>query len=164
MNCTFKYNNKLYKVNFEEEDEGIVVEVEGNSKPVDYKKLDNNLYSVIIDGKSHQVAILKKGKLIQVFYKGDLYSFESVSEREQKHGGLSASGANQIVSPMPSRVVKILKDIDDEVQENDGVIVVEAMKMESELKSPITGKIKGIKVKEGDTVEGGAVLILISDE
>lgn len=164
MNCTFKFNNKLYKLNFEEEDEGIVVEIEGNIKHVDYKKLDKDLYSVIIDGISHQIAVFKKGKLIQVYFQGDLHVFESVSEREQKHGGLSASGANQIVSPMPSRIVKILKDIDDVVKENDGVIVVEAMKMESELKSPITGKIKGIKVKEGDTVEGGAVLVLISNE
>jgi len=164
MNCSFKFNNKLYKVNFEDEDEEIVVEVEGNSIPVDYKKLDDNLYSVIIDGISHQIAILKKGKHIQVFFQGDLYNFESVSEREQKHGGLAASGANQILSPMPSRIVKILKAVDDKVEENDGIIVVEAMKMESELKSPITGKIKEIKVKEGDTVEGGAVLALISDE
>lgn len=164
MNCTFNFNNKLYKVNIEDEDEGIVVEVEGSSIPVNYKKLDDNLYSVIIEGISHQIAILKKGKHIQVFFQGDLYNFESVSEREQKHGRLAASGANQIVSPMPSRVVKILKAVDDEVEENDGIIVVEAMKMESELKSPITGKIKEIKVKEGDTVEGGAVLALISDE
>ena len=164
MNFTFKFNNKLYKVYFEDEEEGIVAEVEGNARPVDYKKLDNNLYSVIIEGVSHQIAILKKGKHIQVFYQGDLYNFESVSEREQKHGGLAASGANQILSPMPSRIVKVLKEVDDEVQENDGVIVVEAMKMESELKSPITGIIKEIKVKEGDTVEGGSVLALISDE
>ena len=163
MNCTFKFNNKLYKVNLEDEKEGIVVDIDGSSKPVEYKKLDSNLYSIIIDGQSHQVAILKKGKHIQIFFEGDLYNFETVSEREEKHGGLLTTGANQIVSPMPSRIVKILKSVDDEVQENEGIIVVEAMKMESELKTSMGGRIKDIKVKEGDTVESGAVLVIIAE-
>lgn len=163
MNFTFKLNNKLHKVNLEDEKEGIVVDIDGSSKPMEYRKLDSNLFSIIIDGQSHQVAVLKNGKHIQVFFEGDLYRFESVSEREEKHSGLSSTGANQIVSPMPSRIVKILKSVDDEVQENEGIIVVEAMKMESELKTSIGGRIKEIKVKEGDTVEGGAVLVVIAE-
>ncbi len=50
------------------------------------------------------------------------------------------------------------------MEEGEGVIVVEAMKMESELKAPLTGIVKEIKVSEGDTVEGGAALVVLSAE
>jgi pyruvate carboxylase subunit B len=65
---------------------------------------------------------------------------------------------------MSSRVVKILKSLGDEVKLDEGVVVVEAMKMESELKSPINGTVKDIKTKEGDSVEAGTVLLIVSSE
>ena len=65
---------------------------------------------------------------------------------------------------MPSRIVKLLKGEGDAVEEGEGVIVVEAMKMESELKASLSGTVKDIKVAEGDTVEGGAVLVVLSAE
>ena len=65
---------------------------------------------------------------------------------------------------MPGRVVKLLKKIGEEVLDGDGVIVVEAMKMESELKTNIDGKITEINVKEGDTVDLGAALLTIESQ
>jgi biotin carboxyl carrier protein len=57
--------------------------------------------------------------------------------------------------------VKLLVDEGEEVQSDQGVIVVEAMKMENELKSAVTGKVKEIFVKEGEVVEAGAKLLLV---
>jgi biotin carboxyl carrier protein len=162
MTYSFKHNNQVYKLSFEDEGEHLVVELEDSKKPIEYKKLDDYLYSIIINGKSHNLAVLKKGKELQIFFQGNLFNFEAVSELEQARGGHSASGANQISSPMPSRIVKLLKKEGEEVEEGEGVIVVEAMKMESELKSPLSGKIKEIKVSEGDTVEGAVVLVVVS--
>jgi len=56
----------------------------------------------------------------------------------------------------------LLKDVGEEVKVDEGVIVVEAMKMESELKSSIDGKVIDIRVEEGDAVEGGTVLLSLS--
>ncbi len=64
---------------------------------------------------------------------------------------------------MPSRVVKILKSEGDEVVEGEAVVVVEAMKMESELKALQAGKIKTIKVNEGDAVEANTLLVILSE-
>jgi len=164
MTYSFKHDNQVYKISFEEDDGNISVELEDSKKHVEFKKLDDYLYSIIIDGKSHNLAVMKKGKEIQVFFQGNLFNFEAVSELEQARGGGAGGGANQISSPMPSRVVKLLKKEGDEVQEGDGVIVVEAMKMESELKAPLSGTVKEIKVSEGDTVEGGAVLVVLAAE
>ena len=62
---------------------------------------------------------------------------------------------------MPGKVVKLLVSVGEEVQADQGVIVVEAMKMENELKSAIAGKVQEIFVKEGEVVESGAKLLLV---
>ena len=65
---------------------------------------------------------------------------------------------------MPGRVVKVLKGIGETVSEGEGLIIVEAMKMESELKSSIDGKVTEVSVKDGDTVDLGAPLITVEAE
>ena len=62
---------------------------------------------------------------------------------------------------MPGRVVNLLVAAGDEVTANQGVIIVEAMKMENELKSPKAGKVVEVKVAAGQTVEKGELLLVI---
>ena len=126
-------------------------------------KIDSNLYSMILDGQTCTVAIKKEGKLIEIFYKGDLFSFEVPSARD-KSSLENASGVDKISAPMPGRVVKVLKKVGDIIKEGEGLIVVEAMKMESELKSSIDGKVSEISVKDGDTVDLGAHLITVEND
>ncbi len=164
MIYTFKLQDQIYKINLEKEENQIQIEIDGETFPVEFEKIEDNLFSIIINGKSRSIGVFKKGKKIQVFLDGDLYELEAVSEREQRKAHHIASGVQEIKSPMPSRVVKILKAEGDEVVMDEGVIVVEAMKMESELKSPIEGMVKNIMVKEGDAVEAGTVLLVVSSE
>lgn len=164
MTYTFKIRDQIYKITLEEEDGQLQAEIDGNSIPVDFVKIENNLYSMLVNGKSMTVGVVRKGRKVQVFIEGELYELEAVSEREQRKTSHIVSGVQEIKSPMPSRVVKILKGEGDEVTPDEGLIVVEAMKMESELKSPIAGKIRNIMVKEGDTVESGTVLLVVSSE
>ncbi|MGQ0793897.1 MAG: biotin/lipoyl-containing protein [Deltaproteobacteria bacterium] len=161
MIYTIKFQDRAYRINFEE-GKTAEVEIEGEKLAVEFQKIDERLYSILIDNQSFNVSVLKKGNKLSVFLDGDLFEFEAVSERERLSGaGAAMSGAQQIKAPMPSRVVKILKSEGDEVKEGEGVIVVEAMKMESELKSPINGKIKEIRAKEGIAVESGTVLLVV---
>jgi pyruvate carboxylase subunit B len=164
MIYTFKIRDQIYKITLEEDENQLQIDIEGRAIPVDFKKVEDNLYSIIINGISKSVGVLKKGKKVQVFLDGDLYELEAVSEREQRKTSHITSGIQEIKSPMPSRVVKILKGEGDEVAPDEGIIVVEAMKMESELKSPIAGKVKNVMVKEGDAVESGTVLLVVSSE
>ena len=69
------------------------------------------------------------------------------------------AAAMSVQSPMPGKVVKLLVAVGDEVKAGQGVVVVEAMKMENELKSPRDGKIKAVSVKEGQPVEAGQALV-----
>ncbi len=164
MIYTFKFKDQIYRISIDKEGKETEVEIEGRRVPVEFQKIDENFYSILLGERSIGVGILKRGKRIDVFVDGDLYEFESVSDRERERTKGAISGVQEIKSPMPSRVVKILKKSDEEVKEGEGVIVIEAMKMESELKSPIDGKVKEVKVKEGDAVESGTVLLVISSE
>jgi acetyl/propionyl-CoA carboxylase alpha subunit len=161
MTYTFKLNEQVYKITLEENEGQIEVEIDGEKLPVDYRKIEDNLYSILLDGQSLTIGVFKKGKKVQVFFDGDLYDLESISEREQRKSSLAASGVQEIKAPMPSRVVKVLKSEGDEVSRDEGVVVIEAMKMESELKSPIAGKVRNVMAKEGDAIEAGTVLMVV---
>lgn len=163
MIYTFKLKNQIFRVGIEEDENLNIVEFDGETRKIEFTKIDKNLYSIIIDGSSLTIGIFKKGKKIQVFYKGDLFELEAISDRDSSKSSIIGSGL-EVISPMPSRIVKILKNAGDSVEAEDPIVVVEAMKMESELKAPSTGKIKEIRVKEGDAVEEGAILVTLSAE
>ena len=162
-----KYSLKIGKeiLNFNLAESGEIFNIEFNEKKYNAEliKIDSNLYSMILDGQTCTVAIKKEGKLIEIFYKGDLFSFEIPSARD-KSSLENASGVDKISAPMPGRVVKVLKKVGDIIKEGEGLIVVEAMKMESELKSSIDGKVSEISVKDGDTVDLGAHLITVEND
>ncbi|MCB9557252.1 MAG: biotin/lipoyl-binding protein [Deltaproteobacteria bacterium] len=90
---------------------------------------------------------------------------ELLDERQLAREALGAGsaavvdGKATISSPMPGRVVKCLVAEDDSVVVGQGLIIVEAMKMENELKSPIDGRVKSIKAQAGGSVEAGEALI-----
>lgn len=79
------------------------------------------------------------------------------SGSDHSHSG----GHAEIRTAMPGKVVRIIADVGQAVEKGSGVIVVEAMKMQNEMKSPIDGVIKEIRVSEGSTVNAGEVLVVI---
>jgi biotin carboxyl carrier protein len=75
--------------------------------------------------------------------------------------GAGAHGEQQVVAPMPGRVVRVLVAAGDEVQARQPIVVVEAMKMENELRSPKAGRVRDVAVTAGTSVEAGRVLVVI---
>ena len=114
MTYSFKLDNQIYKVTIEQDENNIVAEINGEEYPVEYTRLDDNLYSIIINGQSLTIGTFKQGKQVQVFHAGNLYELEAISDRELSRSGGMGSGL-EIVAPMPSRVVKLLKGEGDEV-------------------------------------------------
>jgi biotin carboxyl carrier protein len=76
-------------------------------------------------------------------------------------GGAHAHGEASIVAPMPGRVVRVLVNPGDEVAARQAVVVVEAMKMENELRAPKAGRVKDVRVTPGTSVDAGHVLVTI---
>lgn len=116
--------------------------------------------------RSYEVAVerLSNGERI-VYVNGLAVPVSIMDPRERlvrRRGNVSAeAGARSIVSPMPGRIVKVLVREGDVVAAQQGLVVVEAMKMENELRAPRAGHVSAVKVIEGMSVEGGAVLIVM---
>jgi biotin carboxyl carrier protein len=72
-----------------------------------------------------------------------------------------AAGAQHVLAPMPGKVVKVLVAVGDQVKARQGLVVVEAMKMENELRSPKDGRVTQVLVTEGASVEAGRPLVVV---
>ncbi len=72
-----------------------------------------------------------------------------------------AAGEQRILAPMPGKVLRVLARVGDEVTLRQPLVVVEAMKMENELASPKTGRVKEVAVSEGQSVEAGRLLAIV---
>jgi len=147
--------------------------LDGVSHEVDAQLLVSQIVSCNIDHKSYDVDIEHTGDLsntldgrMAVRVRGRVVEMEMLDERRKKmkdasQSHLAGGGAGVIESPMPGKVLKFLVAEGDAVTEGQGVVVVEAMKMENELKASIDGVVTSLKVGEGDTVDAGAILATI---
>ena len=84
----------------------------------------------------------------------------SVTVSKPKDSAANANG-HKVTAPMPSNIIKVLANEGDVVKEGDILLVFEAMKMENNLPSPVSGKIASIKAKVGTSVAAGDVLVII---
>jgi biotin carboxyl carrier protein len=102
---------------------------------------------------------------VNVLVRGQVSRVDVADERRLRlragSAGFSVEGKQVINAPMPGKVVKVLVKQGDEVKEGQGLVVVEAMKMENELKSPKAGKVVELLAKEGTTVENNAKLVVV---
>ncbi len=81
--------------------------------------------------------------------------------RQKKEGGASGSGPQRVVSPMPGKVVRVLVKPGDQVTARQGLVVVEAMKMENELRAARDGRVREVSVAEGHSVDAGMLLLIV---
>jgi biotin carboxyl carrier protein len=122
---------------------------------------------VDVDGRSFALLATpgeRKGDW-RIVHRGIPYRVDAVDERtrtiREMVGGAELESAKSITAPMPGLVLKVQVEEGQKVQAGQGVVVVEAMKMENELKASADGVVTKIEVSEGDTVDKGAVLVVI---
>ena len=141
--------------------------VDGVSWEVDCVRISDRCYSLLLDGTSYEVDIMKGVSPYAVGVKGEVHEVEVLTEREKRLKAVSrkaeagVEGRQVIAAPMPSKVVRLLVGVWDRVGAGDGIIVVEAMKMENELRSAGPGTVQEIRVTEGEAVGGGHPLVVI---
>lgn len=121
--------------------------------------------SLLVDGESYSVDFEESGDVVNVLLRDQVVAVDVADERRlrMRRAGrkVKAEGRQIIAAPMPGKVVKLLVKVGDAVAEGAGLVVVEAMKMENELKSPKAGKVVEIAANEGQTVEMGARLVVV---
>jgi biotin carboxyl carrier protein len=81
--------------------------------------------------------------------------------RQKKAAAAQGSGPQRITAPMPGKIVRVLVKAGDEVTARQGLVVVEAMKMENELRAARAGRVREVAVVEGQSVDAGAILLVV---
>jgi acetyl/propionyl-CoA carboxylase alpha subunit len=166
------------------------IEVNGRTRTIAVERAAHGRYHVVVDGRPHEVDAARVGNFglsmlldreaglsreVQVAPGGGrgewLVTIDgriatgSVNRGRTSRGaadsGTSAAGEQTVAAPMPGRVVRVLVKPGDDVAARQGVVVIEAMKMENELRSPKAGRVKDVHVTPGTSVEAGRVLVVI---
>jgi biotin carboxyl carrier protein len=116
------------------------------------------------DGRCFEAVVERREAVTVVWLAGRQYAFALADERAARraHDRAGGGGGPQTVkAPMPGKVVKHLVTVGDRVEAGQGVVVIEAMKMENELRAPAPGVVKALPAAEGTAVEAGAPLVVL---
>jgi len=157
---------KDHRLDVRQVTDGHRVRLDDREFRVDFLQVDPGLYSLLIGGRSYEVDLLKVEDALMVLVNGQPFRVEIQDERERRlraaaRKGELQTGKRTVAAPMPGRVVRLLVRPGDAVRLGEGLVVVEAMKMENELKAPVAGTVKEIRVEEGRAVRGGEALVVI---
>ena len=147
-------------------DDGLYeVTLDGHTSIVDARFPEPGVLHMIRGGEAFEFDYSPTTDGHEVVLYGTRYVVDVLDERRKvlrTLGASEAGAAGQLLSTsMPGKVVALLVEVGDVVAEDQGIVVVEAMKMENELKATGPGVVVEIAVAEGDTVEGGATLVVI---
>jgi biotin carboxyl carrier protein len=175
-------DHQIYTLAINETEVVNKVTLDGQEHTIDWKLLAplvkgakgdvGGRYSLLVAGKSYEVFArpitrpeAKNGQIYEIFIDGQLFEVATEDERTRALTGLikgsTHSSEATIYAPMPGLVIGMPLEVGTEVKAGQSVIVLEAMKMENDLSSPINGKIKEFLVHKGQTVDLGAALVVI---
>jgi biotin carboxyl carrier protein len=147
-----------------------VVEVDEHSYDLEIRELAPGEYLLVNGSSVFKCRVEAKhdrastGELFEVMLRGRHYDVSVIDPkrlRSTQTAGAHHHGAAEIVSPMPGKIVRVLVESGAPVEAGAGIIVVEAMKMQNEMKAPKAGTVVSINVAEGATVNAGDVLAVI---
>ena len=143
---------------------GVRVTVDGQVQEVNVTPTDIGYSVVFAGGRTLDAAVTERtaGEWFIQFAKVDVIA--AVNGRRFGHGrtsGAQAAGERRVLAPMPGRIVRVLVRAGDAVAAGQPLVVVEAMKMENELRSPRAGRVKEVSVGEGMSIEAGRLLVVV---
>lgn len=137
----------------------------------DWAEISPGVYSFLIGGRSYEIHVAARpgdfgarSTSYDVTVGVHRYHLEVQDQRRRRHTASDGlhQGPQEILSPMPGRIVKILVAENQEVGQGEGLLVIEAMKMQNELRAPRAGRVDQVYVKEGVGVETGFKLLRLT--
>ena len=179
-------NDQSYTINTGDENQQREITIDGQALQIDWSQLaplaadakgqtvTGGGYSLLIGGKSYEVYARQfhkpdtSGSYFEILVAGQRFEVHVEDEREKaltsSIKGAHESGEMAVRAPMPGLVVGTPLETGAKVERGQTVVVLEAMKMENDLGSPLTGTIKEIKVTKGQTVNQGDILVVVAGE
>lgn len=139
---------------------------EGEERLVDARWVERETLNLLVDRRSHDAVFEPHDDGVLVHVGDEVHALDIIDERRRRMRSAASErtvdGPAVVRSPMPGKLVKVLVAVGDEIAEGQGVAIVEAMKMENELRAPKAGRVKAVPATEGDAVEARQVLVEIA--
>ena len=158
-------NGKPHQVDIRQDEGRWLCRLDGNEVDVDGVYCAPDVISLLIGGQSYEVKRERQGTDTHIIIRGARFSAEVRDPRALRTRKAAAEaaggGPKKLAAAMPGKVIRILVSEGDEVEAAQGLVVVEAMKMQNEMKSPKKGRIKQVLVKEGGAVTAGDVMVIV---
>ena len=135
----------------------------GQERCADVEIPEPGIYSVLLDGRSYDASVERTASALIVTVNGSRFEIEVRDPRRWSRGSGRAEGKGRetLAAPMPGKVVRVLVAAGDVVGPGQGIVVVEAMKMQNEIKASRLGRVLAIHAQEGTTVAAGEALATI---
>ncbi|MBK7090609.1 MAG: acetyl-CoA carboxylase biotin carboxyl carrier protein subunit [bacterium] len=155
---------KEFEVDIQDAGDELSVAVDGKSLATSIESgANNHQFLMLLDAKSYDTEVFKSDDGVAVFLHGREFDCTVEDQRLvaiRKAAGIKLeTGRKELYAPMPGLVMRILKSAGDKVKKGEPLLVVEAMKMENELKSPTDGVIREVHAVVGKPIDKGAVLV-----
>jgi biotin carboxyl carrier protein len=160
------YGQEKRVIELEREGAAWRVILDGRPAAVDVVEISPNILSILLDGQSYEISItpFPDGKL-KLQNGPQEFTAEVIDPRAwsgRRHGHVEVEGRQQIVAPMPGKIMRLLVNAGARVETGQGLLVVEAMKMQNEIRSPKSGTVERVLVKEGQPVNAGEILAWVN--
>ena len=168
MKLKAQLSGNEHEISLDLENEIAFTEVDGRRYEIEIRELANGQYLLVDGSRVYRCRVETKrnsSNSFEVFLRGlsrDITIIDPRRLRGSRTAGADHTGAAQIVSPMPGKIVRVLVEVGAEVEAGAGVVVVEAMKMQNEMKSPKSGVVVSVNAEAGATVNAGDVLAVIN--
>ncbi len=166
MDFEFLVNGQIHKLSLEKKGEKFIFSNGNKTSEADIKFTGSNVISVLIGQSSHKIYFVRDKDKTYVYVGGRHFIAEKA---ERAAGGIYQAGSERagednlmVKAPMPGKVIKINVSEQEKVRKNQTLAIVEAMKMENEIKSSVEGFVKKIFVSPGDLVDSDKPLIELS--
>jgi biotin carboxyl carrier protein len=142
----------------------VAFRVDGRLVEADTIRISRGAYSILIGGRSLEVTAEESSGGLLLRTNGREFQVEVIDPRSWRRGrgaGIELEGRQQLVAPMPGKIVRVLVATGEQVTAGQGLLVIEAMKMQNEIRSPKSGTVEKL-AREGQTVNAGEVLVIVT--
>ncbi|HEX8377758.1 MAG TPA: acetyl-CoA carboxylase biotin carboxyl carrier protein subunit [Pedobacter sp.] len=161
---TVKVNDQQFEL---KEENGLLF-YKGQEVSIDIREIDKNYFHALYNNNSFKIELIdlnRAEKILELKINNKKYSVKVTDQYDELLHKLGFDKAlsqkiSDLKAPMPGLVLKVLVKDGDTVLKGDNLIILEAMKMENIIKSPIDGTLKSIKIQEGDKLEKNQVMIV----
>ena len=163
MKLNLKVNGNPREIEILSREPACRFRLDGAERAADVTMPEPGLYSILLDGHSYDVQVERTPRHLIVVLRGHRFEIEVHDPRRwsRQAAGRRGGDLETITAPMPGKVVRVLAAQGEAVEPGQGILVVEAMKMQNELKATRAGRVISVTVQEGATVTAGEVLATI---